>query len=63
MITFSQRKRFHKIILWFTHSYMYVGITVNALAPAAVRTALIEAMNLKDMIDKIPMQRSGDHTK
>ena len=39
---------------------------MNALAPAVVRTAMVEAMNpaqVKYMTDKIPMQRSGDHTK
>ena len=37
-----------------------IGITVNALAPAVVRTAMVEAMNptqVKYMTDKIPMQR------
>ena len=46
--------------------HIHVGITVNALAPAVVRTAMVEAMNpaqVKYMTDKIPMQRLGDHTK
>lgn len=37
-----------------------LGITVNALAPAVVRTAMVEGMNpaqVKYMTDKIPMQR------
>ena len=37
-----------------------IGITVNALAPAVVKTAMVEAMNptqVKYMTDKIPMQR------
>ena len=38
------------------------GVTVNALAPAVVRTPLVEAMpeaQVKYMTDKIPMQRCG----
>jgi NAD(P)-dependent dehydrogenase (short-subunit alcohol dehydrogenase family) len=42
--------------------YADTGITVNALAPAVIRTALVEAMpgtQVKYMTDKIPMQRCG----
>ncbi len=42
--------------------YADTGITVNALAPAVIRTALIEAMpeeQVKYMTDKIPMKRCG----
>ncbi|WP_316810123.1 SDR family oxidoreductase [Pedobacter heparinus] len=42
--------------------YAETGITVNALAPAVIRTALVDAMPLnqvKYMIDKIPMKRCG----
>ncbi|MEO7414186.1 MAG: SDR family NAD(P)-dependent oxidoreductase [Opitutaceae bacterium] len=42
--------------------YAETGITVNALAPAVVRTALVEAMpdaQVKYMTDKIPMKRCG----
>jgi 2-dehydro-3-deoxy-L-rhamnonate dehydrogenase (NAD+) len=38
------------------------GVTVNALAPAVIRTAMVEAMpaeQVKYMTDKIPMQRCG----
>jgi 3-oxoacyl-[acyl-carrier protein] reductase len=38
------------------------GVTVNALAPAVIRTPMVEAMppaQVKYMIDKIPMQRCG----
>lgn len=38
------------------------GITINALAPAVVRTAMVEAMEpaqVKYMTDKIPMKRCG----
>ncbi|MGH7957614.1 MAG: SDR family NAD(P)-dependent oxidoreductase, partial [Opitutaceae bacterium] len=38
------------------------GITINALAPAVVRTAMVEAMDpaqVKYMTDKIPMKRCG----
>jgi len=38
------------------------GITINALAPAVVRTAMVEAMEpaqVKYMTDKIPMKRGG----
>jgi 3-oxoacyl-[acyl-carrier protein] reductase len=42
--------------------YAETGITVNAVAPAVVRTALVEAMppsQVKYMTDKIPMKRCG----
>ena len=42
--------------------YATTGITVNALAPAVIRTALVDAMpeeQVKYMTDKIPMQRCG----
>lgn len=42
--------------------YAGTGITVNALAPAVVRTALVEAMpeqQVTYMTDKIPMKRCG----
>lgn len=42
--------------------YAETGITVNALAPAVVQTALVEAMpeaQVKYMTDKIPMKRCG----
>ena len=38
------------------------GITINALAPAVIRTALVERMNSEQvtyMTDKIPMKRCG----
>jgi 3-oxoacyl-[acyl-carrier protein] reductase len=38
------------------------GVTVNALAPAVIRTPLVDAMppaQVKYMTDKIPMQRCG----
>lgn len=38
------------------------GVTVNALAPAVIRTPMVEAMpeaQVKYMTDKIPMQRCG----
>ena len=52
-------KCFYAVYKLNCHS-MYVGITINALAPAVVRTAMVEAMNpsqVKYMTDKIPMQR------
>lgn len=42
--------------------YAETGITVNAMAPAVIRTALVEAMpqeQVKYMTDKIPMKRCG----
>lgn len=42
--------------------YAATGVTVNALAPAVIRTALVEAMpenQVKYMTDKIPMGRCG----
>lgn len=42
--------------------YAETGVTVNALAPAVIRTALVDAMppeQVKYMTDKIPMKRCG----
>lgn len=42
--------------------YATTGLTINALAPAVIRTALVEAMpdsQVKYMTDKIPMNRCG----
>lgn len=42
--------------------YAECGITVNALAPAVIRTPLVDAMpdaQVKYMTDKIPMKRCG----
>jgi NAD(P)-dependent dehydrogenase (short-subunit alcohol dehydrogenase family) len=42
--------------------YAELGITCNALAPAVVRTSMVEDMppeQVKYMTDKIPMQRCG----
>jgi 3-oxoacyl-[acyl-carrier protein] reductase len=42
--------------------YGEMGITVNALAPAVIRTPLVEAMpeeQVRYMTDKIPMKRCG----
>ena len=42
--------------------YAEMGITVNALAPAVIRTPLVDAMpeaQVKYMTDKIPMKRCG----
>ncbi|MDH4246709.1 MAG: SDR family oxidoreductase, partial [Deltaproteobacteria bacterium] len=43
--------------------YAETGITCNAIAPAVVRTAMVEAMppeQVKYMTDKIPMKRTGE---
>ena len=42
--------------------YAETGITINALAPAVIRTALLDTMpaeQIKYMTDKIPMKRCG----
>ncbi len=42
--------------------YAETGITINALAPATIRTAMVQAMpeaQIKYMTDKIPMKRCG----
>ena len=42
--------------------YAQTGVTVNALAPATIRTAMVAALpeaQVKYMTDKIPMQRCG----
>lgn len=42
--------------------YAETGVTINALAPAVVQTALVDAMpaeQVKYMTDKIPMKRCG----
>ena len=42
--------------------YAETGITINALAPAVIQTALVDAMpaeQVKYMTDKIPMRRTG----
>src|SRR6478736_5870703 len=42
--------------------YAETGITVNALAPAVIKTALVDALpeeQVKYMTDKIPMKRCG----
>lgn len=42
--------------------YAETGITVNGLAPAVIRTPMVESMNpdqVKYMTDKIPMKRCG----
>lgn len=42
--------------------YAEVGITCNAIAPAVVATAMVEALppeQVKYMTDKIPMKRTG----
>ncbi|HXL56267.1 MAG TPA: SDR family NAD(P)-dependent oxidoreductase [Chitinophagaceae bacterium] len=42
--------------------YAETGITINALAPAVIRTALVDALpdeQVKYMTDKIPMKRCG----
>lgn len=43
--------------------YAETGITINALAPAVVRTAMVDALppeQVKYMTDKIPMKRCGN---
>ena len=42
--------------------YAETGVTVNALAPAVIRTAMVESLpeaQVKYMTDKIPMKRCG----
>jgi 2-dehydro-3-deoxy-L-rhamnonate dehydrogenase (NAD+) len=42
--------------------YAQTGITINALAPAVIRTAMVDAMppdHVKILTDKIPMNRCG----
>lgn len=42
--------------------YAETGVTINALAPAVIQTALVDAMpeaQVKYMTDKIPMKRCG----
>lgn len=42
--------------------YAETGVTVNALAPAVIRTAMVEALpdaQVKYMTDRIPMKRCG----
>ncbi len=42
--------------------YAEMGITINALAPAVIRTAMVDALpeeQVKYMTDKIPMKRCG----
>lgn len=42
--------------------YATTGITINAMAPAVIRTALVDAMpeeQVRYMTEKIPMQRCG----
>lgn len=42
--------------------YAETGVTINALAPAVIRTALVDVMpaeQVKYMTDKIPMKRCG----
>ena len=46
--------------------YAETGITCNAIAPAVVRTAMVDAMpaeQVKYMTDKIPMKRCGTITE
>ena len=42
--------------------YAETGITINALAPAVIQTAMVDALSeeqVKYMTDKIPMKRTG----
>jgi 3-oxoacyl-[acyl-carrier protein] reductase len=42
--------------------YAETGVTVNALAPAVIHTAMVDALpesQVKYMTDKIPMKRCG----
>lgn len=42
------------------YNYSPIGITVNALAPAVVKTTMVDSMpteQVKYMTDKIPMKR------
>jgi NAD(P)-dependent dehydrogenase (short-subunit alcohol dehydrogenase family) len=46
--------------------YATTGVTVNALAPAVIRTAMVEAMperQVEYMTEKIPMRRTGSLTE
>lgn len=46
--------------------YAETGITVNALAPAVIQTAMVDAMppeQVKYMTEKIPMKRTGTLTE
>jgi 3-oxoacyl-[acyl-carrier protein] reductase len=43
--------------------YAETGVTINALAPAVIRTPMVEALpeaTIKYMTDKIPMKRCGE---
>jgi len=43
--------------------YAETGITCNAIAPAVIRTAMVDALpevQVKYMTDKIPMKRTGE---
>jgi 3-oxoacyl-[acyl-carrier protein] reductase len=46
--------------------YATTGVTINALAPAVIRTAMVDAMpdeQVRYMTDKIPMRRTGSLTE